>query len=136
MKKNREGGLRAFLFTCLGVVVTTVTVAGVSAVIEVPSRLGRPNVTHIAETGCVIGVLPSKNAANEEVKNYYVEYRNHWELSWQFRGGINKDATYECKGMEKGSRVQFRVSASNIAGMGVPSCASDMIMLRDPFSEF
>ena len=134
MKRNRKNTLRSFLFACLGLTVTTIMVAGVSAMITPPSQLGRPDALDIQETKCRIMYRIPDNDGGEPVKNYYIEYKNQWNLSWKFRG-TSKGLEYQFKNMREGSMAQFRVSASNSAGIGNPSYGSNFIKFRGPFSE-
>ena len=132
MKRNRKNTLRSFLFACLGLTVKTITVAGVSAMITPPSQVGRPNTLSIYQTECKIKYLTPQNDGGEPVKNYYIEYRNQWDLSWKFRG-TSQTNEFQFKNMREGSSAQFRVSASNSAGIGLPSGISNSIKFRGPF---
>ena len=129
MKKNRKNVLRSFLFVCLGLTVATITVAGVNAVIKAPISPGIPLAIDIWETGCLLNYRAPKNDGGEPVTNYYIEYRGNWELSWKFKGS-SRILEYQLKGMREGSRAQFRVSASNTAGISRPSESSDFIRFR------
>lgn len=134
MKRNRKNTLRSFLFTCLGLTVTIITVAGVSTIITPPSRVGRPGTLDIQKTECRIKYEVPDNDGGEPVKDYYIECRNQWDLSWKFRG-TSKEVEFQFKNMREGSTAQFRVSASNSAGINNPSYGSDFIKFRGPFDE-
>lgn len=129
MKKNSKNVLRSFLFVCLGLTVATITFAGVSAVINAPISPGIPLAIDIWETGCQLKYRAPKNDGGEPVTNYYIESRGNWDLSWKFKGS-SRILEYPFKGMKEGSRAQFRVSASNTAGISSPSGSSDFIRFR------
>ena len=132
MKKNRKNVLRSFLFVCLGLTVATITFAGV-AVIKAPSHPGKPLIVDMWRTGCLLNYLTPQNDGGEPVTNYYIEYRGQWELGWKFRGS-SKTLEYRLEGMKEGSMAQFRVNASNSAGMsGRPSKSSGFIEFASPF---
>lgn len=42
---------------------------------------------------------------------------------------------YEITGLQEGAIYQFRVTAINAAGMGLPSVPSDPVLSRDPISK-
>lgn len=124
-----EKKIKSFLLACLGLGITTLTIAGVSTVITVPSKPGIPLAIEIWETGCLLSYRAPKDNGGEAVANYYIEYRGNWELSWKFRG-TSKDVQYQFKGMKENTKAQFRVSASNSAGISTPSGNADFITFR------
>lgn len=131
-RKNKKSILRPFLFACLGFGSMTLVSAEVSTVITPPSHPGRPNTINIQKTECQIKYLTPQKDGGESVKNYYIEYRNQWDLSWKYRGTSNTNK-FQFKNMRERSSAQFRVSASNSAGVGRPSGISDFIKFRGPF---
>ncbi|WP_065219998.1 MULTISPECIES: fibronectin type III domain-containing protein [Butyricimonas] len=128
MKKK----LKSLLFACLGLSITTLVFAGVSTVITVPDKPGWPLAIDIWETGCILNYRAPKNNGGEPVTNYYIEYRSNWELSWKFRG-TSKTTEYQFKGMKENTQSQFRINASNSAGISNPSDYSNFITFRSGF---
>ncbi|MBC5621057.1 fibronectin type III domain-containing protein [Butyricimonas hominis] len=124
--------LKSLLFAFLGLGITTLTFAGASTAITVPDKPGFPLAINIWETGCQIKYRAPKNDGGNPVANYYIEYRNQWNLSWKFRG-ISKTTEYQFKEMKENTNAQFRVSASNSAGISNPSGISDFITFRGRF---
>lgn len=134
MKKNRKSIICPLLSACLGLSTLILVSAGISSVIKPPSHPGRPNTFSVHETECRINYLTPQNDGGEPVKNYYTEYRNQWDLSWKFRGA-SKTNEFQFKNMREKSWAQFRVSASNSAGISRPSGNSSFIKFRGPFDE-
>lgn len=125
MKKN----LKSLLFACLGLGITTLVFAGVSTVITVPDKPGWPLAIDIWETGCLIKYKAPQNDGGAPITNYHIEHRGNWELSWKFRG-ISQTTEYQFKDMKENTKAQFRVSASNSAGVSTPSDNSDFITFK------
>ena len=133
MKKDRKSVLRSFLFVGVGLTITTIAFAGASTLINVPSHPGKPFAVDTKETGCLLKYLAPQNDGGEPVTNYYIEYKKQWDLSWKFKGS-SKTLEYRIENMKKGSRVRFRVNASNSVGMSKrPSKKSDVVTFSSSF---
>ena len=75
MKKNGNFFLKPFLFICLGLIITTIAFAGVSAAMDPPSEPGRPEATNIRADGCTLTFLAPVRDGGAPVYNYSIEYR-------------------------------------------------------------
>lgn len=63
------------------------------------------------------------------ITNYIIEYRHSMDLLWTLKG-TSKGLEYTAYNMT-GSKVQFRVRAENIVGVGEPSEGSDYVKFGD-----
>lgn len=124
-----EKKLKLLLFACLGLGITTLALAEISTTIIVPSKPGIPLAIELWETGCLIKYKVPQNDGGAPITNYHIEHRGNWELSWKFRG-ISQTTEYQFKDMKENTKAQFRVSASNSAGVSTPSGTSSFITFR------
>lgn len=132
MKKIRKNVLKSFLFICLGLTVTTAVFAGVRAVINVPSPPGMPIIIDIQKNECTLKYEKPKDDGGSRITGYLIEWNDLSSEKWVNRGATSR-LRHTVGNMKEGSRVQFRVSASNKAGMSRPSIPCDPITFRDPF---
>lgn len=133
MEKSRKGILWLFLFVGVGLMITTIAFADAGKLIKAPSHPGKPLFADVTRTGCLLKYLAPQRDGGEPVTDYYIEYKEQWDLSWKFKGS-SKTLEYRIENMKKGSKVRFRVSASNSVGMSErPSKSSDFITFSNAF---
>ncbi|WP_147625507.1 hypothetical protein [Gabonibacter massiliensis] len=119
MKRNN---MKSWLLTCLGMVFTIVTIAGVSGVLKAPRGSGVPEYRR-TETSINITFKPLQGDGEEPVSHRYVESRGPWNLAWKFRG-MTSTSEYEVTAIRKGALAEYRGTASNAAGMSKRSTVS------------
>lgn len=82
MKRNN---MKSWLLTCLGMVFTIVTIAGVSGVLRAPRGSGVPEYRR-TETSIKITFKPLQGDGEEPVSHRYVESRGPWNLAMEVQG--------------------------------------------------
>ena len=127
--------LKSLLFAFLGLGITTLTFAGASTAITVPDKPGFPLAINIWETGCQIKYRAPKNDGGKRSKaatyrSAYTGKFHHCDLC--FDHPFN-EWDYMRIEMKENTNAQFRVSASNSAGISNPSGISDFITFRGRF---
>lgn len=134
MKIVGKNFLKAFLFVCSGLVLTTIVFAGVRAAIGPPTEPGSPEATNITASGCKLSFLAPRNDGGAPIYNYLIEYRTWGWGAWIKKGTTQSSVReYTVHNMTEGSEASFRVFANNEYGMSPPSLPSDYITFKDPF---
>lgn len=123
MKKS----FKKMLFPCLGMFVTTLVVANY---FTVPNPPKRPNVINITATSCTL-TYEEPFDGGSPITGYLIEGKGGWLTRWK-KMGVTSELQHKVTGIVEGSKMQFRVSAGNIAGMSKPSEPTALMKFTDP----
>lgn len=139
MKTFTKRNLRVFLFTCLGLIVATVTCVGGMRIPEPPGRPGRPSAFDIEADRCKLRFKKPLVDGGATIIRYRIEYKSDETQKWLLERTIvpqyPMDDTMQS---EVDNRVGlfpvvFRTMAANKFGISEPSVVSDPITFRNPF---
>lgn len=139
MRTTKKRISKPFLFSCLGLIIATITFANVERVFDVPDPPGRPSAFDIEKDCAQLRFKKPKNDGGSRIQFYTIEYKdiesNHWFFEKTVQPQYNIDDVIQCTVDNRvGVRpVSFRAFAKNAAGLSAPSKDSDPITFRDPF---
>uniref|UniRef100_A0A4W5NRA0 Fibronectin type-III domain-containing protein n=1 Tax=Hucho hucho TaxID=62062 RepID=A0A4W5NRA0_9TELE len=105
----------------------------------VPGQVEKPKVEDVTLESMVIIWDEPKYDGGSPVSGYWLERKETTAKRWT---KVNRTPIrvmplgqeYEITGLQEGAIYQFRVTAINAAGMGLPSVPSDPVLSRDPIS--
>lgn len=90
-----------------------------------PGKAGKPEV-RISKDTAIVSWMPPADDGRSPITNYVIDRRAAGEIRWKTcnTGEKVKDTSYTVTGLEPGVEYEFRVSAENKAGAGLPSNSS------------
>lgn len=114
------------MFICIGLAVMLMSA---TSPCEPP---GAPRNVEIADYGngyCTIRFMPPRNDGGAPITNYIVEKRDTGGGRWE-KGAEGLDYEITVDNLIPGREVEFRVSAVNKAGQGMPSEPTKPFVVR------
>lgn len=105
-----------------------------------PGQCDKPTVTEVCVESMTVNWDEPKYDGGSSITGYIVEKKETTSKRWT---RVTRDPiralplgnNWDVTGLMEGSMYQFRVSAVNAAGAGLPSVPSDPVLCRDPISK-
>ena len=91
---------------------------------EKPGKPGQPEVKAITKNSATITWQPPSSDGGAKITNYILEMHEVSEVKWKTVNRDLADTTFTVKGLKEGTEYEFRVTAENKAGQGLPSAPS------------
>jgi len=106
------------------------------SIADKPGPPEAPTVSDITKTGCVVTWQPPKEDGGSPVTGYHVERCLAKSDRWlKISKGSVAELKFTVNDLVEGNEYQFRVSAENKVGVGLPSSPSPPFAAKDPFSK-
>lgn len=131
MKTLKRNILKSVLFACLGLTITTIVFASTRDPYDVPGKPGTPLYTDYWATGCDLSWTAPKYDGGSPITGYLIEVKERWDFLWKQKVIVPGDQLVcTIEGMVEGTEAEFRVIASNKAGLSEPSDPSPRITFK------
>lgn len=106
----------------------------------VPGQCEKPTVSNVCLESMTVNWEEPEYDGGSPVTGYFIEKKETTSKRW---ARVNREPiralplgnNWDVTGLVEGSMYQFRVSAANAAGCGLPSVPSDPVLCRDPISK-
>lgn len=93
-----------------------------------PGAPGQPELSDILKESATLSWNEPKDDGNSPITNYIIEMRASGSLGWNV---VNKERVtrtqFTVQGLREGTQYEFRVSAENAVGQGLPSLTSETV---------
>lgn len=130
-KIMKKACMKPFFFFCLGLAITSITVASVRIALERPSPPRNLTVSSVTATTCVVSYQAPVDDGGTPIISYEIESYDDFSSIWISRG-VSTGLSHEVINMKKGSLAKFRITASNKVGKSNP-VETNVVLFEDKF---